>query len=159
MKRIKVQQMITVLATIVTITVNVLANILPINGLNTGEISDRFKIYFVPAGYVFSIWGLIYLGLIVYTVFQALPSQADNQHIKKIAPFYWVGSLANSIWIFLWHYEIFSLTLAAMLTILITLLIINRILAKSEGLIKWLAKLPFSIYLGWISVAIIANAS
>ncbi|MCJ7734498.1 MAG: hypothetical protein MUP11_08110, partial [Anaerolineales bacterium] len=68
-------------------------------------------------------------------------------------------SLANSIWIFLWHYEIFSLTLLAMITILTTLLVINRYLAQSESSTKWLVKLPFSIYLGWISVATIANVS
>ncbi|MCJ7735248.1 MAG: hypothetical protein MUP11_11960 [Anaerolineales bacterium] len=159
MKKNTLNRVITIMATLVTIGVNALANILPLNGLNTGEISDRFEIYFVPAGYVFSIWGLIYLGLIVYTVFQALPSQAENSQLQRIAPYYWVGSLANTIWIFLWHYEVFSLTLIAMFAILITLLMINRSLAQSEGATKWLAKLPFSIYLGWISVATIANVS
>ncbi len=159
MKRITGSQIITGLATIITITVNALANILPLNGLNTGEISDRFEIFFVPAGYVFSIWGLIYLGLVVYTIYQFLPAQADNPTLKKIAPYYWLGSLANSIWIFLWHYEVFSITIFAMLTILVTLLLINRALAGTDGLIKWLVKLPFSIYLGWISVATIANVT
>jgi hypothetical protein len=141
------------------IGINALANILPLNGLNTGEISDRFLIYFVPAGYVFSIWGLIYLGLIIYSVFQALPAQAQNPVLKKIAPYYWVGSLANSIWIFLWHYEVFSLTIFAMIAILVTLLLINRALSDAEDSLKWFVKLPFSVYLGWISVATIANIS
>lgn len=159
MKKITTNQIITILATLVTVAVNALANILPLNGLNTGEISDRFQIYFVPAGYVFSIWGLIYLGLIVYSVFQALPGQRGNLTLNKIAPLYWIGSLANSVWIFLWHYEVFSLTIIAMLTILITLIMISRELVKADGLMKWLVKLPFSIYLGWISVATIANVS
>lgn len=159
MKKITGTQVITLLATVVTITVNALANILPINGLATGEISDRFEIYFVPAGYVFSIWGLIYLGLIGYTIFQFLPSQSENQTLKKIAPYYWLSSLANTIWIFLWHYEVFSVTLAAMLVILGSLLVMNRKLADAQGYAKWLVKLPFSIYLGWISVATIANVS
>ena len=119
MKKITLTQIVTVLATLITITVNALANILPLNGLNTGEISDRFDILFVPAGYVFSIWILIYIGLIFYSIYQALPAQADNQVLKKIAPFYWVSSLANSAWIFFWHYELFSITLIAMLAILI----------------------------------------
>lgn len=159
MKKITASQLITVLATVVTIAVNALANILPLNGLNTGQISDRFDIYFVPAGYVFSIWGLIYLGLVVYTVFQLLPSQADNPVLTRIAPYYWLSSLANTTWIFLWHYEVFSVTLIAMVLILIALLLIYRSLSGSEGLEKWLVKLPFSIYLGWISVATIANAT
>ena len=78
MKKITVSQIITIIATLLTITVNALANVLPINGQGTGEISDRFDIFFVPAGYVFSIWGLIYLGLFAFTIYQALPGQRDN---------------------------------------------------------------------------------
>ncbi len=159
MKKIKGYQWATVLATLVTITVNAMANILPLNGLETGEISDRFDIFFVPAGYVFSIWGLIYLALIIYTIYQVLPGQAENPTLKKIAPLYWIGSLANSVWIFLWHYEVFSLTVIAMVAILVTLISIGRILVETSGLEKWLVRLPFSIYLGWISVATIANVS
>ena len=163
MKKISVQQIITILVTILTITVNGLANVLPLNGQSTGEISDRFDIYFVPAGYVFSIWGLIYLGLIAFTIYQALPAQKDNPLLKKIYPAYWIGSLANTAWIFLWHYEVFSLTLIAMLTLLASLLYmylqISREGSSLDGKQKWFVKLPFSIYLGWISVATIANVS
>jgi hypothetical protein len=159
MKKITVHQIITILITLLTIGVNALANALPLNGLNTGEISDRFDIFFVPAGYVFSIWGLIYLGLIAYSVFQALPGQAENPILKRIAPLYWVGSVANIAWLFLWHYQVFSLTILFMLIILGSLLFVYRNLEEAEGLIKWMVKLPFSIYLGWISVATIANFS
>jgi hypothetical protein len=159
MKKISLTQIITILATIITITINGLANALPLNGLTTGEISDRFDIYFVPAGYVFSIWGLIYLGLIVYTIFQAMPKQRDNEILKKIAPIYWVSSLANSAWIFMWHFERFTITLPFMLAILISLLLIYLRLSSVTGSLKWLVKLPFSIYLGWITVATVANIS
>jgi hypothetical protein len=159
MGKLKLHQILTVLATGVTIGVNALANTLPLNGLTTGEISDRFEIYFVPAGYVFSIWGLIYLGLLAYTIYQVLPSQSDNQLLKKIAPYYWLSSLANIIWLFFWHYEIFNWTLPFMVLILVTLLLINRNLSSAVGFNKWLVKLPFSVYLGWISVATIANVS
>ena len=159
MKKITVSQMITILATVITITINGLANSLPLNGQTTGEISDRFDIYFVPAGYVFSIWGLIYLGMIVYTIFQALPAQRENTVLQKIAPFYWVSSLANSAWIFMWHYERFALTLPFMFAILVSLLVIYQKLSSADGIQKWLVKLPFSIYLGWITVATVANIS
>ena len=159
MKRMSVSQIITIVATVITITINGLANSLPLNGLTTGEISDRFEIYFVPAGYVFSIWGLIYLGMIIYSIFQALPKQRGNAVLKSIAPYYWVSSLANSSWIFMWHYERFLLTLPFMLVILISLLAIYRILSSVDGVQKWLVKLPFSIYLGWITVATVANIS
>lgn len=159
MKKITFHQIMTGLVTVATIGVNILANALPLNGLNTGQISDRFEIYFVPAGYVFSIWGLIYLGLLAYTVYQALPAQRDNPLLRKIAPLYWLSGLANIIWIFLWHFEIFNWTILFMALILISLLVIIRNLSEIEGLSKWLVKLPFSIYVGWISVATIANAS
>jgi hypothetical protein len=163
MKKITTYQIITILATLITITVNGLANALPLNGQGTGEISDRFDIYFVPAGYVFSIWGLIYLGLIAFTVYQAFPAQRENELLKKIYPAYWIGSLANASWIFLWHYEFFLLTLIAMFTILATLLYIQTQLSKVRSGMdrcqKWYVQYPFSIYLGWISVATIANLS
>jgi hypothetical protein len=163
MKKITTRQIITILATLLTITVNVLANALPLNGQSTGEISDRFSIYFVPAGYVFSIWGLIYIGLIAFAIYQALPNQRENEIIKKISPAYWIGNLANSAWIFLWHYEFFPLTLIAMLILLTSLLYIYVQLggpsSDLENNQKWFVNTPFSIYLGWISVATIANFS
>ncbi len=163
MKKISISQIVTILATLLTITMNILATALPLNGQDTGEISDRFDIYFVPAGYVFSIWGLIYLGLIAFMIYQALPAQKDDPLLKKIYPAYWIGSLANIVWLFLWHYNIFSITLVAMLTILVSLLYIYGQISKASSDLdrnqKWFIRLPFSIYLGWISVATIANVT
>ena len=163
MKKITFFQIITIILTLLTIIVNGLANALPLNGQGTGEISDRFSIYFVPAGYVFTIWGLIYLGILGFMIYQALPAQLDNRLIRKISPAYWISSLANIAWIFLWHYEIFTFTLPVMLTILASLLYIYIQISKESSDLtlsqKWFIKFPFSIYLGWISVASIANAS
>lgn len=163
MRKITSHQIFTIVATLLVITVNGLANALPINGQSTGEISDRFAILFVPAGYVFSIWGVIYLGLIAFAIYQALPAQRDNDLIRRISPAYWIGSLANIAWIILWHYEFFPLTLLAMLTILATLIYIYRGVSApksgSERYQNWFVRIPFGIYLGWISVAAIANVS
>lgn len=163
MKKITIQQLSTLLVTLLTIIVNGLANALPLNGQGTGEISDRFNIYFVPAGYVFSIWGLIYLGLLAFAVYQALPAQRNNELLKKIYPAYWISNLANIAWIFLWHYEYFPLTLVAMLTLLASLLYMYLQITKAGSNLdrnqKWFVKLPVSIYLGWISVATIANVT
>jgi len=150
-----------VLAVVATITVNILANALPINGMNTGEISDNFKVFFVPAGYVFSIWGLIYLGLIAFSIFQILPSQWENIQLDKVGIWFIVSSLANIVWIFLWHYELFVLTVPVMLLLLLSLIMIYTKLGNGiqrvPPLEKWLVQVPFSIYLGWVSVATIAN--
>lgn len=157
------RQALTVITTLVMITVNSLANVLPLNGQNTGEISDRFEVYFTPAGYVFSIWGLIYIGLIAYTIYQALPAQRDNAALDRIAPWYWLGSAANIVWIFLWHYNIFYPTILAMGLLLVSLIMIYLRLdirrASVGAAMKWLVHVPFSIYLGWITVATIANAT
>jgi hypothetical protein len=157
----KLRQISIIMTILATIVVNALANALPINGQNTGQISDRFHVYFVPAGYVFSIWGLIYLGLIAFAIFQALPSQRDNPRLRKTGWWIALGGLANLTWIFLWHYEQFPLTVIAMLVLLGTLIItylgldIGR--SKVSAAEKWTARLPFSIYLGWITVATVAN--
>ena len=157
------RQIIVVLSVIVTLVVNILANALPLNGLNTGEISDRFQVYFVPAGYVFSIWGLIYIGLIAYAIYQALPSQRQNPRLRAVGWAVVLGGLANSAWIFLWHYEQFPLTLIAMLTLLISLIVTYLRLGIGRTAVpaaeKWAVRLPFSIYLGWITVATVANVT
>ena len=162
MKKGAVNQILNVLMTIAVLIVNALATLLPLNGLDTGEISDRFLIYFVPAGYVFSIWGLIYTGLIAFAVYQALPRNRDAEWLKRITPFYLLGNAANIVWLFLWHYEQFIVTWVAMLIILGSLLVITTILSKrneaSTGF-RWFVKVPFSLYLGWISVATVANLS
>jgi len=157
----KLRQISVVMTILATIVVNALANALPINGLNTAQISDRFKVYFVPAGYVFSIWGLIYLGLIAFAIFQALPSQRENPRLRATGWWVSLGGLANIAWIFLWHYELFPLTVIAMLVLLSSLIITYLRLEIGRDVVstveKWAARLTFSIYLGWITVATIAN--
>ena len=107
------RQVLVALSVAATLVVNVLANALPFNGITTAQVSDQFHVYFVPAGYVFSIWGLIYIGLIAYAVFQALPAQRENPRLRKVGCFVVLGCLANSVWLFLWHYQQFPLTLVA----------------------------------------------
>jgi benzodiazapine receptor len=157
------RQIINVLTVILTLTVNGLANALPINGLNTGQISDMFQVYFVPAGYVFSIWGLIYLALIAFAVYQALPSQRENPRLRRIGYLFALSCLANSAWIFFWHYLLFPLTLVMMLALLACLIIIYiRVDVNQKNvstLEKWTVDIPFSLYLGWITVATIANVT
>ena len=157
------RQIAVVISVVLTLVVNTLANTLPLNGQNTGQISDQFKVYFVPAGYVFSIWGLIYVGLIAYTIFQALPSQRENPRLQATGWWIVLGGIANSIWIFLWHYNQFPLTVVAMLVLLVSLLVVYVKLGVNRSKISTAEKLavhlPFSIYLGWITVATIANIS
>ena len=157
------RQISVIVTILVTLVINGLANALPINGLTTGQISDSFHVYFVPAGYVFSIWGLIYLGLIAFAIFQALPSQRENPRLQATGWWISLGGLANSAWIFLWQYEHFPLTLVAMLVLLATLLVTYLRLGIGRTAVStaetWAVRLPFSIYLGWITVATVANVT
>lgn len=158
-----VRQVVNVLAVVGTVVVNGLANALPLNGLTTGEISDRFQVYFVPAGYVFSIWGLIYLGLIAFAIYQALPSQRDNARLRRVGYLFALSCVANVAWLFFWHYEQFLWTLAAMLLLLLSLILIYLRLgigrAEFSTAEKWCVQATFSVYLGWVTVATIANVT
>ena len=163
MKRDTLRQIITVIGVVATIAINALANIVPFNGQQTGAISDRFAIYFVPAGYVFSIWGLIYLGLIAFAAYQARPAQRENPRLRRIGGLFALASVANIVWIFLWHYEVFPATLAVMLVLLGSLIAIYLRLGTGRSPVSraetWMVRVPFSVYLGWITVATVANAT
>ncbi len=161
MKKSDILKIVNVLVTLGVIVVNGLANALPINNLNTGQISDRFEVYFVPAGYVFSIWGLIYLALLAFTVYQWLPQGEEVR--ERIGYLYALSGIANVTWIFLWHYLQFPLTLVAMLVLLGSLIAIYLRLGigqrRFETMERWTVQVPFSLYLGWITVATVANVT
>jgi translocator protein len=146
-----------------TIFVNILAVTLPLNGQNTADISNRYPVYFTPAGYVFSIWGLIYIGLVAYALFQARPSQADNPMQRKIGYLVAASGVANVVWLFLWHYNHILWTILPMAALLGLLIAIYLQLGtgrtKAPALETWAQRIPFSIYLGWITVAAVANAT
>jgi hypothetical protein len=158
------KRILNLIAVLVTLVVNWLANALPLNGQTTAAISDRFPVLFTPAGYVFSIWGLIYIGLLAFSIYQLLPSQAANPRLQRIGWWFALSCFFNCAWIFLWQYNLFLLSLAAMLGLFLSLLIIYlRLHGGEPGASQvstgelWMVNVPFSVYLGWISVAMIAN--
>jgi hypothetical protein len=150
-----------------TVVVNALAVILPINNITTGELSDLYPNLFVPAGLTFAIWGLIYVLLGIFVIYPLIPSvRRDAQKIafvQRIGPLFFISCLANIGWIYAWHYQIVPLSLVLMLILLGCLLAIYLRLniGKSEAtkVEKYLVHLPFSIYLGWITIATIANVT
>lgn len=153
--------------TLVTIAVNVLANALPLFGRSTAEISDSFPALVTPAGYVFAIWGVIYLGLLGYAIWQMLPAQADNPRVQAIAWPLVVAHAANTAWVFAWHSLAFGVTQLMMLLLLASLMIVYlrlraprpRASAPASRSERLLAKGTFSVYLGWITVATVANTT
>ncbi len=150
-----------------TVVVNALAVILPINNITTGELSDLYPNLFVPAGLTFAIWGLIYVLLGIFVIYPLIPFvRRDPQKIdfvQRIGPLFFISCLANIGWIYAWHYQIVPLSLGLMLILLGCLLAIYLRLniGKSEATKaeKYLVHLPFSIYLGWITIATIANVT
>lgn len=146
------------------LAVNYMANALPINGLNTGELSDFIPNLFVPAGVTFSIWGLIYAVLAMFILHQFHSLKKRNgRFIGDVGIWFAVSSIANICWIFAWHYRQIPLSLVFMLVILFSLIIIvvrlrpNR--KYATGIERIAVYHSFSIYLGWISVATIANVT
>lgn len=147
------------LSYVLMVVVNVLANILPINNVTTGGVSDSFPNLFAPAVITFSIWGLIYLLLGGYLLYQ-LTSKTINQKISvPINTWFIVSSLVNSVWIFAWHYRVMWATVLLMLALLVSLIKIADTLGKEKlsRREKLLYKIPFGVYFGWITVATIAN--
>jgi len=156
-----------ILGFLAVIIVNALANILPIAGKTTGELSALYPNLFVPAGLTFSIWGVIYLALLGFAIYQAqglMPSKNINPpFVQRIGWLFVLSCLLNISWIFVWHYQYVELSVLLMLGLLLTLLGIYLRLGIAKRAVPWKEKLfvfvPFSLYLGWISIATIANVT
>ena len=168
MNRDRLRQLLVVLSFIFAIALNAAANALPINGQTTAEISDRFPVFVTPAGYVFAIWGLIYLGQLGFVLQTLRPSRLTDPLLRRISLWPALIGVLNGSWILLWHYEIFPATLVVMVALLISLIWLYRVAGFETtarpgsglaGADRWLVQVPFSLYLGWITVATIANVA
>jgi hypothetical protein len=151
------------LALLTTLVLNTLAGATPLlGGRTTGEISNSYPVVFTPANYVFGIWSVIYLGLIAFAVYQALPAGRRNPRTGPILPLFVLSCAFNAAWILAWQYRYVGFSMLLMLGLLLTLVVMyNRLeigLRPAKGADFWLLNAPFSLYLGWISVATIANA-
>ena len=159
-----IRQLSTLIAILAAFGMNVWANINPPNGLTIGAISQEiFKdVLITPASYAFAIWGLIYLGLISFAVYQALPRQKADPLLYKIGYKLVLSSIAQIIWVFCFLYRQYAASMIAMLCILLPLigaywsLPFKTRISRSH---RWLVKMPISIYLAWISVATIVNGA
>ena len=160
-------QIFNLLGFIATVIVNFLAILLPIGGMTTQELSDAIPNLFVPAGITFSIWSLIYIFLGIFSVYQirdiTKKDKIEMKFVDNIGYFFIIGSLANIVWIFVWHYQLVPISLIFMIILLISLLFIYLKLDIGKSEVRRIEKVavhvPFSIYLGWITVATIANVT
>ena len=164
----KIWQVLNVFGFLIMLSLNFLANYLPLNGKTTGELSDKYPNLFVPSGPTFAIWGLIYFLLLIFTIYQASTlfsrkASRVNTIVNRIGPWFFVSSLLNATWVVTWHYELVPVSVAVMLVLLFSLILLN--FAVFNGLAdvtrreRFVAKAPFGVYLGWICVATIANVT
>jgi len=153
----------TVIAIIATLLVNTLSNLFPPGGQNVGEIANTLLsgVLITPANYAFIIWGLIYIGLIAYGIYQLQPTQQRDPNFWRINKLLIVACVAQIVWIFCFTLKLFALSIIPMLVILLSLLNIYRNLGigekRSSWQQRWLVQIPFSVYTAWISVATIVN--
>lgn len=136
----------------VMVLMHYLANALPINDKTTGQLSGQYPNLFVPAGITFSIWGIIYLMLLVFVVVQF--REQNKAMIAAIGWAFLITCVLNAAWILAWHYELLPLSVIIMLGLLVTLVVINgKLLQFPPGF----TRAVFGVYLGWICIATIAN--
>jgi hypothetical protein len=161
MQKVSTLKILNVLALILVVVVNYLSNALPINGITTREISDKYFNQFAPANVTFSIWAVIYSLIIGIMIWQFVNSnELKNNAIAAFSKWFIANCCLNAAWLFAWHYELFVVSIVLMLGILYTLVQLNRIESKelpADLPTKWLLQSAFGIYLGWICIATIAN--
>jgi hypothetical protein len=152
----RLKPILVIIATFGTILVNWMAGNGYINGVTTGEISGKYPTFITPAGYTFAIWGLIYLGLIAFGIYQALPKNAAR--FRSIRSIYILSCVVNCAWIYCWHYEMILICLALIFVLLGALVFINLRLRNSNSKTETLlVQTPFALYFGWVTVAAILN--
>jgi hypothetical protein len=156
---------LTLAAIIGTIAVNAWSNIAPIGGQNIGEIAntDFADVLIIPASYAFSIWGLIYIGVLAFGIYQLMPAQRSNPIIRRVDYLVILSCITQAIWVFLFTLRQFWWSVLMMVGILLPLIGIYLLLGVGKRRVsrqeKWFAQIPFSVYLGWISVATIVNVA
>jgi hypothetical protein len=152
-----------ILAFGLTLALNAMATSIPLGGQTPSEISAKYSSLFTPAGFTFSIWGIIYLGLLLFIIYQALPGQKENAFLARISVPFKINCVANAAWILAWHYDFLVLSVLIMACILVTLIAIYSAVdsqhTRAPRAERLLVHLPFRLYTAWICVASIANIS
>ena len=142
-----------------TILINFLSGYIPFNGNTQQVLSAKYFTLFIPDGFAFSIWGIIYVLLGIFVIKVCYDFYWKNENListyKKIFPLFLINMILNMLWLVVWHYEYVNLSLLIMVGLLISLIGIYRIGLKEP----YKMKVAFSVYLGWICVATIVNFS
>lgn len=157
-KHERIKQILVIIATAGVIFINYLAGIGRINQTTPAQISDKYPTLITPAGYAFSIWGLIYLGMIIFSIYQILPKSSER--FSSIRSAYILSCAANCAWIYFWHHDLPVVCVGIILLLLGSLAFINIKLKEVKTLTDyWFVKFPFGLYFGWLTAATILNVT
>jgi hypothetical protein len=150
------KQVLTIAATAGMIVFNWLSAAGYVGGVTPEMIFDRYQTFITPAGYAFTIWSLIYFGMIVFSIYQALPKTGER--FRSVRSVYILSCAANCAWLYFWHQDQILICLFIIAALLATLLFINiRLRNAATNNEFWLTKAPFGIYFGWVTVAAMVN--
>lgn len=153
----KFSKVLTLLLIIITIAFNAYVNIVDLFGNNISDLAEKYQTLVNPAGYAFSIWSVIYLGLIAFGIWQLVTKRPIEEQLKKIHLLFWINLIANMLWLACFHSESIELSAVVMVIILVTLiLIVRRLYIARNSFPEWV-KLVFETYLGWICIASVVN--
>ncbi len=157
------RQWLTVAAVLMAIAINGISNVNPPAGKNTGEVSNTILggVIITPAGYAFAIWGLIYIGLIAYSIYQALPAQRHNPAFQKVSWGIIGACVLQTIWIYVFLTFNFWPSVLLILGILgcLAYAYVNTRSVPATWKNRWLFQAPVSVYFGWITVATVVNVA
>ena len=159
MKNDKTRQVLTLLFILGMIAMTIIAQVSDLGGKPIDESSNDSYTLLNPAPYAFSIWGLIYLALLGFGIYQALPSQRENPRFRNASSWVIINAIANMMWYPAAYWQTWNNVIANLLILimLFSLVGINRALQNRQTTVpaaeNWLARMPFAIYFGWITVA------
>jgi hypothetical protein len=147
-------------ATLGVVAVNAAANLLPINGYDTGQLSALYPTGFTPAGWAFAIWSLIYLGLLALSLSAIFGAEATRSRVQQVLPWYLVNAAGNVGWIMAWHYRYVAASVVLMLVILLSLVVMTAKLRRAPAPSRsafWCVDAPLRLYFDWITAASLVN--
>jgi hypothetical protein len=152
----RLKSILVAVATIGVIVFNWLAAVGYVNGVTPAEISNKYPTLITPAGYAFSIWSLIYIGLIAFTIYQMLPALLER--FRSVRSLYILSCLLNCAWIYFWHHDNIAVSFVVIAALAVTLVLITIKLRRDPSTgVYWYARAPFGIYAGWVTAATIVN--
>ena len=145
-----------ILATLGVIAFNWMAAAGYVNGVTPQAISDKYPTVITPAGYAFSIWSLIYVGLAAFSIYQVLPTTLSR--FRSARSPYILSCVLNCVWIYFWHHDLVAVCLFVIVLLWLSLLWTYKTLDPGDSTADtWLIKVPFGIYSGWVTAASLVN--